>query len=86
MTTYLLNLFDLACTLYALSIGLTELNPIMQNIPFMVFYKTVIVGVLLLWLSRRTERIAHVGINLCTAVYVALCIYHIFGFFLIGGI
>lgn len=80
---YTLNLLDLACTLYALSLGASELNPFMQNVPLMVAYKTIIVGLLCWWLSSRPERIARLGLNLCTAVYAAVCTYHIFG--LIGG-
>ena len=31
--TYPLNLLDLALTLYALSLGCTELNPLMRSVP-----------------------------------------------------
>ena len=75
-TTYILNLFDLLCTLCALRLGVRELNPFMQNVPFMVFYKTVIVGGLLMLLSGRHERIARVGMTCCMAVYAALLLYH----------
>jgi hypothetical protein len=83
--TYPLNLFDLALTLYALSLGCTELNPIMQSVPLMVAYKVIIVGGLCWWLSRRTERVAKVGLNLCTVIYGGLCIYHLYGIYMIGG-
>lgn len=76
MTAYTLNLLDLAFTLYALKHGAVELNPFMQSVPVMVFYKIVIVGGLLFWLSKRTEPIAKHGRRLVTLVYAGLCIYH----------
>jgi hypothetical protein len=86
MTVYLLNLADLALTLYALSVGCRELNPLMQSVPAMVVYKVIIVGGLCWWLSRRAERIAKRGLTLCAAAYGGLLIYHIHGIFMIGGI
>ena len=47
MTLYLLNLADLLFTLHAISHGGVELNPLMQCIPFMVFYKTIVMGALI---------------------------------------
>ena len=86
MTPYLLNLLDLVFTLYALSINLQELNPLMQHLPTMLFYKVVLVGVLCWWLSKRPERIARLGLQLCTIIYGCLCVYHIYGLFRIGVI
>lgn len=86
MTAYILNLADLGFTLFAVSLGCQELNPLMRCIPFRAFYKVVAVGLLCRWLSRRQEQIARVGLNLCTAVYAALCVYHLYYLFLIGGI
>ena len=92
--TYPLNLLDLALTLYALSIGCTELNPLMQSVPLMVAYKVIIVGGLCWWLGAvgkdisaptKTRTLAKVGLNLCTAVYGGLCIYHLYGIYMIGG-
>lgn len=83
MTAYALNLLDLFFTLYALNHGASELNPLMQSIPVMVFYKTVFVGVLIWWLRSRQERVARLGLTLCTAVYAAVCTYHLL---MIGGI
>jgi hypothetical protein len=77
MTAYLLNLADLAFTLYALCHGAYELNPLMRNIPFQCFYKAVLVGVLLWWLSTRQERLARVGYGVCTAVFAAVDVWHI---------
>lgn len=79
MFLYILNLFDLCCTLHAVSRWARELNPLMRNIPFMVFYKVVILGGLLRWLSQRREQAAIWGIKICTAVYAALAVWHCVG-------
>lgn len=86
MIAYLLNLIDLACTLYALSLGAEELNPLMASVPVMVVYKLVIVGLLAAWLSRRRERIARLGLRVCTAVYAGLTLCHLFFLLIITGI
>lgn len=83
MTAYILNLFDLLCTLCAMQLGVEELNPLMQAVPFMVFYKVAVVGALIWWLSTRKERLARFGLKLCSAVYGALCLYHLVGLFYI---
>ena len=88
MTAPILNLFDTACTIYAVNRGGVELNPFMRCLlqypVAFIGYKHLVVGGLLWWLSQREERLAVIGLRVCTAVYAALCIYHIFG--LIGGI
>lgn len=83
MIVYLLNLFDAACTLVALRRGVRELNPLMQTVPIMAFYKVVIVGGLLWWLSRRPERVARCGLRCCTAAYAVLALHHIAGLIMI---
>lgn len=92
MTPYLLNLADLLLALYALQHGGVELNPLLQNPTVMVAWKTVGVGVLCLSLERiaqnarvrfNARRIARCGLNLCTAVYAAVCVYHFY--FIFGG-
>lgn len=85
VTVYLLNLFDLACTLLALRLGAMELNPLMESIPAMVVYKLVVVGLLAAWLSRRGERLARMGLRLCTMAYTILACYHVICLLLIGG-
>ncbi len=70
--TYVLNLLDLLFTLHALRHGGVELNPLMANVPFMVFYKTVVVGVLLWWLRKRS-----VNTKFLTAVFAAVNVWHI---------
>lgn len=82
MTTYILNLFDLVCTLYVMSIGVGELNPLFRDphtIPVMIFCKVFLVGGLLWWLSHRTERIAHIGLKVCSAAYAAVAVWHLTG-------
>ena len=90
--SYLLNLADLALTLYALNHGGVELNPLMQNVRFMVAYKVVGVGVGCwglsklasdLQVSNNARKIARAGLRLCTACYFALCLYHFY--FIFGG-
>lgn len=77
MTAYTLNLLDLAFTLYALNHGGVELNPLMRCVPIMIIYKTVIVGALCLWLSKRTEPLAKYGLWAITAVYAGMCVWHL---------
>lgn len=77
MMLYLLNLFDLACTLYALPLGAVELNPLMRSVTVMVVYKLAVVGVLAAWLSRRPERAARYALYVAAAVYGAVDLYHI---------
>lgn len=80
MTAYILNLLDLAFTLYALQHGGVELNPLMQCVPIMVVYKTIVVGALCYALKRvaNTEyALARVGLRVITAVYAGLNIWHI---------
>ena len=77
MTAYILNLFDLAFTLHALSNGAVEANPLMRCVPFQIFYKVIVVGVLCWWLGKRTEPIARYGLWAITAVYGAVVLWHI---------
>ena len=77
MISYILNLIDLFCTLYAIGIGVAELNPLMRSAPVMVGYKVVIVGALLWWLSRQRERAARYALYVAAAVYGAVDVYHI---------
>ena len=79
MTAYILNLFDMACTLYAMSVGVEELNPFMRSVPVMVVYKTVIMGLILWWLSARKERLAVRGMRVCIVVYAVLAVWHCVG-------
>ena len=82
MTVYLLNLADLAFTLYALCHGAYELNTLMRNIPFQCFYKAVLVGALLWWLSTRQERLARFGKKALAAVFAAVDVWHIVNIFI----
>ena len=77
MIAYILNLIDLFCTLYAISIGVAELNPMMHSVSFMICYKVVIVGALLWWLSTRRESAARYALYVAAAVYGAVDVYHI---------
>lgn len=81
--TYPLNLLDLCFTLYATANGIPEANPLMHDTDFMVFYKVIIIGVLCWWLNKREEKIARVGLLICTFYYGIVNIYHILNLF--GG-
>lgn len=81
MAAYILNLFDLACTLYALHLGVKEANPFMRCIPVQIVYKVFVVGGFLWWLSTRPERLAAWGLGLCTLAYAALAVHHCLGLY-----
>ena len=86
MTTYILNIIDLVCTLYVMSIGVGELNPLFSDprtIPVMIVYKVFVVGGLLWWLSHRTERIARIGLKVCAAAYATVTVWHLAGLVMI---
>ena len=74
MIAYLLNLLDLGFTLHAVNNGAVELNPVMQNIPFQIFYKVVVVDLLCLLLEMLKARKA---LNFCTAVFAVTNLWHI---------
>ena len=80
MTAYTLNLLDLLFTLNALSHGAVELNPLMRCVPIMIAYKVIIVGALLWWLEKRSERVAVIGKTFITAAYLAV-VWHIYNIF-----
>lgn len=77
MIAYLLNLADLAFSVYAIRNGSTELNPLMQNPTVMILYKVIAMGFLLWWLSKHKERIAVLGMRLIGIVYLIIDLYHI---------
>lgn len=83
MTAYILNLFDLGFTLYALSHGAIELNPFMRCVPFQIFYKVIVVGALLYGLSKVNSRLARFGLNVATTVFVVVNAWNIINIF--GG-
>lgn len=85
MATYILNLLDLILTLHWRSIGVEELNPLLQNVPLQIFSKIVIAGLCLLFLASRTELIAKKGIRICLIAYIGVTIWHLFGVVLIYG-
>ena len=74
MIPYILNLIDLVFTLYALSHGIPEANPLMVSVPVMVFYKIIVIGLLCWWLSYRREKTA---LTLVTVFYAAVAVWHI---------
>lgn len=81
MQLYILNILDLIATLYALHIGVKELNPLMQNITFMVAWKVLGIGFFCWVLEKLAKnfRVARWGLRICTAGYAALAAWHIVG-------
>ena len=86
LTSYLLNLCDLLLTLYALSRGGVELNPLMRCVPVMVAWKVGGVGVLCWMLSVlatdkrspiRARKLARKGLRIVTTIYTLIVIYHL---------
>ena len=74
---YLLNILDLFLTIKSRYCGGVEFNPIMQNVPFMIFCKVIMVGALCWWLGKRKEKIAHIGLNICAVYFAAIDVWHI---------
>ena len=83
MLVYLLNLFDLACTLYALPLGAVELNPLMRSVTMMLWYKGAVVPLFALWLDRRGTREARRGLRICAGIYGAVCLWHAVGIWMV---
>lgn len=88
MIAYALNLADLALTLYALTRGGVELNPLMRSIPVMVAWKVCGAGVLCLLLSKLATnlKVARYGLQVCTAIYILTNLWHIVNLIKIGVI
>jgi hypothetical protein len=79
MFLYLLNLFDLAFTIHAVSRGVMELNPLMRNIPFMVAWKVLGIGFFCWVLEKLAKnfRVSRWGIRICTVAFAAVDLWHI---------
>ena len=78
-----LNFCDLACTLWALRRGCVELNPLLQSVVTMVWYKAAVVPLLTLWLAACGTKEARRGLNVCAVVYGAVCVWHAVGLWVI---
>lgn len=74
-----MNWIDLACTIWALRRGCVELNPLMQSVTMMLWYKAAAIPALVLWLDRRGTREARRGLRICAGVYGAVCLWHAVG-------
>ena len=84
MTAYTLNLFDLAFTLYALSHGARELNPLMQSVPIMIAYKVFVIGAICWVLHRlRRYRLARFGLKFAAALFAVVDLWHILNFMIL---
>lgn len=49
----------------------------MQNVPIMIAYKVIIVGILCWWLKKQDSSIARLGLCVCAAVFAVVNIYHV---------
>ena len=85
MILYLLNLFDLLTTLYALTLGLVELNPIMNFVihvhPLAFTLIKVSALPLCLWLKRNSKLYPFV-----TALFAVAVGWNLMNVFIFGGI
>ena len=86
MTLYILNLLDLMFTLHAVNNGGVELNPVSASMIALhpmcyAAYKIVVCGLLIWWLSTRSERIAVKGMWIATVVYAIIDVWHIVNIF-----
>ena len=75
--------FDALATLYALSLGATEANPLMAQAlawgpGWFLLIKTylVVLGVFLLYRNRH-HRLARWGLAFLATLYTALAVYHV---------
>ena len=83
---YLLNIFDLFCTLVLLGTGIfEEANPLMKNIinnvDITIFIKVFIIGTILLFIARyikRDYKIANRLINITLISYICVSILHLY--------
>lgn len=79
ITVIALNWVDLACTLWALWHGCTELNPLLRSVVTMMWYKGAVVPLAALWLAARGTKEARRGLRICAVVYGAVCLWHAVG-------
>lgn len=83
MASYLLNLIDLGFTLHALRHGAWEANPLMRSVSVMLAWKVGVVGLLCcaLEILAIKYQVAKWGLRICTAVYGAVNLWHIYNIF-----
>jgi hypothetical protein len=79
MIAYVLNLIDLAFTLHALGRGAVELNPLMQSVTVLLWWKVGVAGLLccLLEILAIKYQVAKWGLRICTAVFAVINLWHI---------
>ena len=81
---FILNLFDGLLTLYALTWGVLEANPVMAwvlskgPIVFLLF-KVVLVGICLVILDKKLIGKRRIILSLLLGVYVLVSLWHVFG-------
>lgn len=93
MVAYLLNIVDMLFTMYVISDGGIELNPMVNTIleydgALFVFLKIVVAGVLFWWLERKAKlhKVAQQGLRAITIFYAILVLWHIVNFIIVRAI
>lgn len=86
---YILNINDLVCTLFLLSMGFEEANPLMKNIvsnqKVIIIIKVFIIGMILIFISKfikKDYKLAKVATNVALLAYVLVTVLHIYYIYL----
>ncbi|MEI3337582.1 MAG: DUF5658 family protein [Clostridium sp.] len=86
---YIFNINDLVCTLFLLSMGFEEANPLMKNIvsneKVIIIIKVFIIGMILIFISKfikKDYKLAKVATNVALLAYVLVTVLHIYYIYL----
>lgn len=86
---YIFNINDLVCTLFLLSMGFKEANPLMKNIvsneKVIIIIKVFIIGMILIFISKfikKDYKLAKVATNVALLAYVLVTVLHIYYIYL----
>lgn len=81
---YIFNINDLLCTLFLLSIGFEEANPLMKSVvtneKVLIAIKVLVVGIILIFVSKfikKDYKLAKVATNVVLFAYVLVTVLHI---------
>lgn len=86
---YILNINDLVCTLFLLSMGFEEANPLMKSVvsnqKAIIIIKVFIIGMILIFISKfikKDYKLAKVATNVVLLAYVLVTVLHIYYIYL----
>ena len=86
---YIFNINDVVCTLFLLSMGVEEANPLMKNIvsneKVIIIIKVFIIGMILIFISKfikKDYKLAKVATNVALLAYVLVTVLHIYYIYL----